>query len=118
MLLKLKTLFYITNGRTISSKAKIVSSKITRVLKSAQVQKSVIQSRGKVAANVLIKEKAEQASKALKLPSYQVCWSVWLLQNSIKSIIKGYEIWLVNMNKYTLFRWFYFIVTYLLWPIQ
>ena len=55
--------------RLISTKAKSVSTKVTRILKNAKLQQVALESKAKVNATAAIKAKAEQASKALKLPT-------------------------------------------------
>ena len=87
-------------------------------MKNASTQQSSINSRIKTQTTEAIKAKAAQASQVLKVPSDHVWWSFWLLQNSFKSIVRAYEIWLTNMNKYRLFRWLFAFISYITWPIQ
>lgn len=87
-------------------------------MKNASTQQSSINSRIKSQTTEAIKAKAAQASHILKVPSDHVWWSFWLLQNSFKSIVRAYEVWLSNMNKYRLFRWLFAFISYIAWPIQ
>ena len=116
-LIKFNT-FSVNNTRPISSKAKNISSKVGRILKTAEMQRTSTINRGKVAATEAIKAKAAEANKSLKVPSDHIWWSVWLIQNSVKSIIRAYEIWVTNMNKYRLFRWLSTLIAYIIWPIS
>lgn len=52
----------------------------------------------------------------MKLPKNLICWSIWLLPNSEKSILIAYEIWFANINR--LFRWLYKKITYLILPVN
>lgn len=98
--------------------ARTVSTKITRAMKNASVQQSAIESKAKDAATTIIKNKTSEAIKTLKLPTDHVWWSLWLMQNSIKSLVRAYQLWIVNMNKYAIFRFISALLGYIVWPIQ
>lgn len=115
---QLNNFFLNKYNRSITTRAKSISSKVSRTLKNAQLQQASMETKIKTNATAALKTKAEQASKVLKLPTDHLLWSVYLIQTSMKSIIKAYEIWYSNMNKYTLFRWIATIITYLVWPLQ
>ena len=116
-LIKFNTLS-VLNTRSISSKAKNISSKVGRILKTAEIQRTTTINKGKTAVTEAIKAKAAEANKSLKVPSDHIWWSVWLIQNSVKSLIRAYEIWVTNMNKYRLFRWLSTLIAYVIWPIS
>ena len=67
-LIKFNT-FSVLNTRTISSKAKNVSSKVGRILKTAEIQRTTTINKGKTAVTEAIKAKAAEANKSLKIPS-------------------------------------------------
>ena len=67
-LIKFNTLS-VLNTRTISSKAKNVSSKVGRILKTAEIQRTTTINKGKTAVTEAIKAKAAEANKSLKIPS-------------------------------------------------
>ena len=106
----------ITNTRSISTKA--VATKITRAMKAAQNNRALMEAKIKTTATETIKAKTQQAATTLKLPKEHFWWSYWLLNNSFKSLVKGYNIWLNNMSQYRLFRWLRVVVFYILWPIE
>lgn len=106
------------NSRGIATRVRAVATKITKSMNNAQVKGAIIESRGKAAATAVIKAKASQAATTLKLPKEHLYWSFWLLQNYFKSLVKGYNVWFINMNKYWIFRILASAIGYIMWPIR